>query len=235
MPCASGATRGEHSREENNMISNGKALGLVTLAVLVACSVSAPAASAEATADEFTAQKYPATIHGTDAKGVTTFVTEAGSLECAHSIEGKLEAPSQTLTVFPTWSTCTMFGFFAATVETDGCGYLYHITTRLIPDVYQAHMDIECPSGKAITVTSFTCKFQIPAQNNLTTVDFENMTNAFPSDITMTDTVKPVRYVVTQDGLGCPFNGTGEKNNGEFVSHAPMTLTGNAGNGIVID
>lgn len=216
------------------MIRNIKALGLLSLAALAVCAVFAPSSPAQLTTDEFTAESYPQDIQGTDAKGVTTIETEGGTLECEHSVSGKLWGPSRTLTLNPTYSNCT-FLTFSATVTTHGCDYLYLVETKEEEDVYQASMDIVCPAGKAITVTVHTlgCKFQIDPQVGLRTVDFENMTKAATPDMTMSDTVSGVHYTVTQDPVLCPFKSTGTKADGKFISHAPMTLE--AEEGIAID
>lgn len=210
------------------MIRNVQTLVLAALVALAASAIAAPAAPAEPTFHEFTAQKYPATIHGTDERGKTTIVTEAGAINCEVKVHGELKKEaSQTLTLTPTYSACTFKGL-PAVVETDGCDFTYHLTTETATDSYLAHKDIDCPMGQAITVSGSTCEFKIPAQKYLETVDFVNEKGGLVPDITMTDTVKNVSYEVTQDGLLCPFGGVGKRSDGTFTSHKPMTLTAEA-------
>jgi hypothetical protein len=207
-----------------------KRVSLGLLAVLVVSAVGAPAASAEGTSAKFTAQDgtYPETVHGVSALGTTKFTTEAGSSECVYTAHGTLNEPSQTLLLKPTTTECKAFGFLSATVTTEGCSYLYHVTTKTAVDKYQAHVDLTCPAGQSIKITSGTCKVEIKPQTGLTTVDFENMT-ASPSDLTMTDTVSGVAYTVTQDGFGCSFAGTGNKTGATFTQASATTFTSPGG------
>jgi hypothetical protein len=46
-------------------------------------------------------------------------------------------------------------------------------------------------------------------------------------------TVKKVKYNVTQDGFGCPFNGTGAKEGAEYIQDAAVTIKST--NGATID
>jgi hypothetical protein len=209
---------------------SGKA-ALLGVCVLITAAISAFSASTAlgtATSDLFTGQTYPVTVHGVETHGNTTIVTEAGTATCEHTVHGELSVASQTLTLKPTFTNCTAFGFASATVAVEGCDYLYHVTTKLAADKYQAHMDIVCPAGKSIKITTGTCKMEIKGQTGLTTVDFDDMTTMPESgnDVTLTDTVTGVAYTVTEDGFLCPFAGTGAKVNGEFKSHQPLTLKG---------
>lgn len=197
------------------------------ICLLMSMTAIASSAFAEATPDRFTSQTYPVTVHGSEPHGNTTIITEAGTWTCDHTVHGELSQASQTLTLKPTFTNCTWNGF-PGSVAVEGCDYLYHVTTRVAADKYRAHMDIVCPEGKSIKVTAATCKFEIPGQTGLTTVDFDDMTTSPQSlnDLTITDTAAGTTYKVTQDGFGCPFSGTGHKTGAEFISHQPLTLKG---------
>jgi len=203
-------------------------IGTCVLACLAIGAVGASTAMGEATPDRFTSQTYPVTVHGLEKHGDTTIVTEAGTVGCDVTLHGELGEASQTLTLKPTYVNCTAFGFLSATVAAEGCHRLYHVTTKLGADRYQAHLDNTCPEGQSIKITAGTCKLEIKGQTALTTVDIDDMTTSPPSlnDITIKDTVEGVKYTVTQDGFGCPFGGTGNKTDGQFTSHGALTLRG---------
>ena len=202
-----------------------KTLGILIPLSLSIWALSPSAASAERdTTAMFTVQIYPAKVHAVEAKGATTLVTEAGSIECQRTLHTDLTTGEFELRLTPTYGECTAFGMATATVKPEECKYTYDITTKEFPegDDYQAVMGVFCPPGQSIKVTTLTCKFEITSQQNLRVVDFDNLTSQ--GDIAMTDTVKEVFYDVTSDGFGCPFAGTGSRSNGQFISHSPTTL-----------
>jgi hypothetical protein len=174
---------------------------------------------------------YPATIHGST-QASQKFVTEAGSIECKsssfHAVLSAGEIETSALTLTPEYKECkaTFLGV-AATVEMEGCSYLLHVTEKTSSDNYRAYTDVTCPAGKSIKITAFSCKAEIKAQTNRETVDLIDDTGGEPKkDITMRPTLGGISYTVTQDGFICPFNGTGERTNGEYTSAENITLTG---------
>jgi hypothetical protein len=175
----------------------------------------------------FKAGKYPVTIHGATTAG-EKLQTEAGTVECKQdSYHGTLAAESSTLTLTPLYKTCTAFGFAAATVETEGCTHVLHVNAKVSTDNYRAAWGVACPAGKTIKTTAGTCKFEVTPQVARETVDLIDDTAASPKkDITFRPTVTGITYVVTQDGFGCPFNGTGLKTTGLYSSNENITLTG---------
>jgi hypothetical protein len=174
---------------------------------------------------------YPATIHGSTAAS-QKFVTEAGSIECKsssfHAVLSEGEIETSTLTLTPEYKECkASFLGAAATVEMEGCSYLLHVVEKTSSDNYRAYTDVTCPAGQSIKITAFTCKAEIKAQTERETVDLIDDTGGGPKkDITMRPTLGGISYTVTQDGLFCPFNGTGERTNGEYTSAENITLTG---------
>lgn len=201
------------------MIRKFKALGLAFVAVV---AMSAMAAQAAYAVPEFTAAKYPATLDGTAEKIGERFVTEAGAVECAVShYSATLTAQSQTLRVHPTYTECKAFGFLSATITTTGCDYIFTATERVKEDHYKAHVAVECEAGKSITIVASSCSAEVKTQSGLTTVDLTNMTQtpASPNDVTVKPTVEKIKYTVTNDGFLCPFNGTGAKEDGQYLTN----------------
>jgi hypothetical protein len=176
------------------------------------------------------AGSYPATIHGSTGAG-QKFSTEAGSVECKWSSYHALlseEEETSTLTVTPEYKECkASFLEAAATIEMEGCAYVFHVAEKASSDNYRAYTDVSCPAGKSIKIVASTCKAEIKAQAERETVDLVDDTGASPKkDITMRPTLSGIAYTVTQDGFLCPFNGTGEKTSGEYTSVENITLTG---------
>jgi len=225
------------------MIRKFKALGVALVAVM---AMSAFVASA-AQAIHIDTGTYPATVHGTGENIGEEFNTEAGQVKCKVShYTGNVSEISSTLTVHPTYTECSAFGFLSATVSTEECNYVFHATEHeAATGTYRAHVDVTCPVGQSIKIVASTCKAEVKAQTGLTTVDITNMTGAPGSGITDDLTVKatlgkgkegggngkegPVAYTVTQDGIGCPFSGTGAKTGGEYATKEYFTLTSSTG------
>jgi len=208
------------------MIRKLKALGLVVVAVLAMSAIGASAAQAIT----LSSSSYPQTVEGSGTEIGEHFLTEAGKVECHLSkYTGTLSEASPTLRVTPIYETCKAFGFLNATVNTNGCHYLFHATEHdSSTNTYTAHVDVECTDGKVIEITSGTCKVSVGSQTGLTTVDITNMAVS-PPDLTVRPTVKGIAYTVTQDGFGCPFTGTGAKTGGEYTSTGYITVTAAGG------
>jgi hypothetical protein len=175
----------------------------------------------------FTAAKYPATIHGSSAKGTLKLGTEGGSLECENGFHGSLASASSTLNLAVTYSSCTAFGLGAATVTAEGCEYRLHSTQATAKDQYAAHMGIKCPLDKSLKIQAGTCKVELKEQTGKTSVKLTDVTTASPvEDVKIKPEATGISYTVTEDGAGCPFAGTGAKTNGSLTGTAPITLTG---------
>jgi len=204
------------------MIRNLKVLGLAIAAVMAMSAMMASAASA---VPQFTASAYPATVTGSNTKGSEVFTTEGGKVECdSHFVSHSLAAASSTLTVTPTYTNCEAFGL-NATVNTEGCTYVFHATEKVSTGVYNNHVDVVCPTGKSIKIVAGggLCRAEIKGQNGLTTV---KTTNVAGGGVTVEPNVSSVAYTVTTDSFGCPFSGTGNKTDGKYTGHVVVTRVG---------
>jgi hypothetical protein len=99
-----------------------KILGLLALAALV---MSAFVGTAASTASKFTAGKVGAKLNESTVWSHTVSITGT-NLSCSEiTFAGSTEAlEKETLTLKPTYSNCTAFGF-NATVNTFGCSYTF--------------------------------------------------------------------------------------------------------------
>jgi hypothetical protein len=205
-----------------------KTLGVALFAVLALTAVMASAASAA----NYTAGAYPTTGTGESALGNDTFTTEAGKVECKSHFSSTLAASSSTLTVTPKYTSCRAFGFLEATVNMNGCDYLFTTPTTPVADVSSANVDVNCsPAGNKIIITAATCKVEIGAQTPTGSVAITNDTAA--GDVTVKANVTGIAYTVVTDGFGCPFAGTGAKTGATYVQDAAITF--DSTNGQTID
>jgi hypothetical protein len=194
------------------MIRKSKALGLALVAVFAMSAVIASAASAST----FHAAKYPVTLSGSQ---TTTHVFSASgtSVSCEKAtFAGSASADSSEVTIHPTYSGCTAFGFVGATVNTEECNYVFHsgATTNEKEEIYAGTTDVKCPAGQSIKVTASTCALEIKGQTGLSSVSFDN--NAAGTE-TVGANVEKIANTVTKDGFLCPLNGTGNFTDGKYT------------------
>lgn len=197
---------------------------LIPLLLIAVALVAAFASAAQAST--FTAEKYPATIEGTQV-GQHVFSIENGlTVKCEKAtFHGTLSAASTTITMSPTYTVCTAFGFLNATVNFNGCKYLFHAGEEVAADKHAGSVDIVCPAGGFIAISASTCETQIPPQTGLNTNNIEN--NTSPMDATATGSLTGITYTKTKDGFLCPFAGTGTKTDGGYAGTA--TAIGTSG------
>lgn len=201
------------------MSNKVRPIGLA-IAALVLMALGAGSAQAA----KFEASGYPATITGTVSKGSDGFVTEAGIAECFAHYEGTLAAASSEFALHPTYTSCE-FVKVAATVTTNGCNFVFHLTS-----VTSATVDIACTEGSVITVKAGTCEFHIPPQTGLATVVAGNI----GVRVELNPRVKEMDYNVTQDGFLCPFKGTGTKVDGQWIADILLSNTAAGGSFAIV-
>jgi len=193
------------------MIQKFKTLGLAMVAVLAMSAFVASAAQAQ-----YTASSYPTTATANSALGNDVFTTEAGTVECASHFVGTLSEASNTLTVTPTYSSCKAFGFAHATVNMNGCAYVFHRVSSA-----SSNVTIECPAGKSIQILAGNCEVLVHAQGPLGSVATSNGAGVVNAQANVTG----IAYTVTKDGFLCPFGGTGSKAGATYKQGAAITLT----------
>jgi hypothetical protein len=202
------------------MIRNLKVLGLALVAVFAMSAVAAGAASAEKYA--FHSAGPFTTLTGTQA-GATNdvFTTDGGKVTCnTATYHGTIEAEeTTTISLAPTYSSCTLEPFGSAVVSTNGCTYLIHAETRVGENDYTTNTDIVCPAGKEITVVgtlfgTTKCTIHIPAQNLGTGITVTNATSAGGvSDIQAHISFSNIKYTETAgSGFGACTSTSGTAN-----------------------
>lgn len=214
------------------MKRNLKGLGLALVALLaMSASVSQ---SAQAAPGKLTAATYPATLTGT---GIFSHKFEFESFklsaECSTSkFAGQVNSPgSSTVTLTPTYESCKAFGL-AATIDTSGCDYVFHIGETYALGEYHVPFDIECSGVNLIKITAGVignkCEIQIGTQTGLfagqianTVSDLEFLANHVPF----------ITYKVTKDEGTCPLSKAGTTFfDGSYSGW--MTLSGSSSLGV---
>jgi hypothetical protein len=106
-----------------------------------------------------------------------------------------------------TYSGCTAYGFVGAKVEVNGCHYRFHVGHNSAADAYKGLVDLICPVNpkKAdLEIVANTCTVKIPQQSGLSKVEYINMTEVSPKDVTVKANVKEIKLNVTASGFLCP-------------------------------
>jgi hypothetical protein len=196
------------------MFSRFKTGGLVLIAALAMSAVVASAAQA----GEFTANKYPATVTGSQT-AKHEFKFQTGTVVCAKAtFDGKLEAASETLTVTADYKECvTPGGGGAVNVKMNSCDYVLHAGETLANENVDGSLDVNCnKEGDEIEFVHEKngCVVKIPPQNGLNTLTYTNkkMAGDYELDINIT------KLLHTQNEK-CAEKGTFE---GEYLGKSTM-------------
>jgi hypothetical protein len=172
------------------MIRNAKVLGLAIVAALALTAVMASAASAT----NFTAATYPVKISGAQTE-THKFTVGGGTVTCSTAtFSGEASEASETLTIIPTYSNCTAFGFIGATVtgfSSTGCDYLFHTN---------GVTDLKCTSGD-VQIDAGDCRVTLEAANNQG-LSSNTFTNTPAGKVTVDTKVSGIHAVVSTQGLG---------------------------------
>ncbi|HET9162454.1 MAG TPA: hypothetical protein VFN89_03280, partial [Solirubrobacterales bacterium] len=164
------------------MIRNLKVLGLALAAVFALSAAIAASASAE-TPGVITTDGAEVTLDGTELGGVAENFFEypttgvrvhcPGSTFPGHKINATPHQPvpnkASEVTITPEYRNCTSQNNQAVPIDMNGCDYrLYDATTTGgVAGTYGVLVDIVCPAGKQIEITTM-CRINVPAQNGLT-------------------------------------------------------------------
>jgi hypothetical protein len=180
--------------------------GLLFVVVIFATALAAPIASAT----EIGADEYAATLNGQQTVA-TEFDIEGNDATCeSASLSGTLSEPAEAVSLTPSYSGCSAFGFVAATINPSGCSFVLHAGSEIEEDRFAGTADVSCETGKKITIVASTCEAQIGSQSGLSKVEFTNHLASSPVAIAVAHSITGLKYNKTKDGFLCPFKGTGE-------------------------
>jgi hypothetical protein len=201
-------------------------LGIAVGALLAVSSALASIASA----DDFTAEKYPATLTGKNTK-IDKLTVTVGTVGCQNSsYVATVTGATTTLTITPSYSSCTAFGF-PATIDMNGCQLIGNIGAGTTGDG-----DISCPAGQSITITAISagtnkCTLHIESQADLTgVITFVNKGSGTTREVELSGTLTGVDYSHTK-GTGLGACAAGTATNGSIEMSALVTGEEDPGSG----
>jgi hypothetical protein len=215
IPLANKPIVRQLSNERINMNRKLKVLGLALVAILAMSAMVASAASAAS----FTSSQAKTTIVGEQVVA-NTFTVNGQTVTCkTTTFHGEtLATQVESVTVTPTYTNCTAFGFAEAKVtgfghygEASKCDYKLYASGKA---------DLVCPAGTEIVVEAGTCKTHIKNQTGLGTVTYTTGTNLGVHDLTLDLNLTGI-HAVTTGGFLCPLGGTGHT-----TTFTNATLTG---------
>jgi hypothetical protein len=173
----------------------------------------------------FEAESYPVTMTGSQT-GSNTFGFESQSVQCSvATFSTTLTEGSETLEVPPAYSSC-LSGVTSLSIDVNECKYKFAMTSEVEEDKYKGTVDVACPSGKSIAVTSACgCTITIGSQTALGTVEYVDTTSASPKkDVDVKLEISGLKYT---EGSGCKTPGT--RSNGTYSGE--LTLKGDTEGG----
>lgn len=137
-------------------------LHLLILSAMLALALGALPASAFA-AGGFSAEKYPAALAGTTTSGTTlSFQGGTSTITCATEfLTGSLSASSETLSLSPEWSGCTLQANAPVVFAANGCSMGWSIVSTGGQDA------VVCPAGHEMRLTTYSSKEQFEKGNSL--------------------------------------------------------------------
>lgn len=180
-------------------------------------------ASTAAGASTFISNQTPASISASSLE--VEFLLDATTTECDASLAGTLASPSETLSISPTFTNCSAFGFLSATVNVNGCEFVLHGGEETEAETVDGTVDFTCPGSQKIVITAGTCEVQIGSQSGLSLIEFTNKGSS-PRTVTASFNLAGLKYNKTKDGFGCPLSGTGEGSAGKFEGIFQLAVAG---------
>ncbi len=200
------------------MIRNLNALGLVLAAVLAMYATPASAAT-------FRSEVEPTTLTGVQEAGKNYFEVDAGAIECdGITFQGTMSTKSENpIGLTPTYTKTCGSWTGQATFDMNGCAYRFTVTS-VTANGSHGTFDIECTNGKEIKVTVISagvlkCTIDIPAQNNISKVEYTNLSSGSTAEVTFAIATTSIKYTQTKGtGLGA-CSTTGLTSNGFYLDN----------------
>jgi hypothetical protein len=188
------------------MTRNFKAFGLAMAAALALSAVVA--SGAQATTASVRAGSYPATLTG-EQKTVNVWSVGGGvrKTSCKTAVfHGTLTAAADPVTLTPTYAECNSEPGGPVTFTMNGCDYdLY--PNSVTASTGTMTTDLTCPAGKEVEMYLYEnaekhvkgeplCRYDIPAQTNLSAGEYHNETNAATGKKDITETLNVTNVAI---------------------------------------
>ncbi len=169
----------------------------------------------------FNTETAPAAISSAQVKS-HQFTFDGQSFICGSvAASGEMASMSSaSLALAPTYSGCKLFGLYTVAVTMNGCSYQLDV---LHNNPIEAAMDILCPAGKVIEMTTsyWGCKITLPEQSGLGTVGMSNTGSGTSRAVTVNDGIGGIVYT---ESASCAYPGT--HSDGAYVGTGTITSSG---------
>lgn len=140
---------------------------------------------------------------------------DGSGFECSNvNFNGTLPEASEQVTLHPTFSGCTAFGFVGANVTTTGCNFVFHAGEEVAKSEegeYRGTADVACESSSKISLNAGggLCVATIGSQTGINGITYQNSIEAEPTPFNIRFVSSPVAATKNVDGFACPFFGVG--------------------------
>jgi hypothetical protein len=194
------------------MTRNLKAFGLALAAAMALGAIGAQGASAVVEHSFRSSVNNLVLTAATKSKDTVT-LTAGLAIECNGTFEGtNVGTTRDTLTMHPTYSSCTAFGGNAS-VHTAGCNFILDSDTTQAPghstSSEHAAVSVECESSHVIEVTGPGCNVAFAATHSSVSVNqslhgvrYTNLSSHSGKESgTVSATVKTIHYTMTAGSL----------------------------------
>jgi hypothetical protein len=191
------------------MVRKCKALGLALIAMFALSAFVAQGASAVPLTVELPAGQKNAFYTGDQGGGLHEFTTPNGSVKCTTAVfaaKTTVESTVNEITISPSYSGCSAFGFATAHVKPNGCTYTFTTPTTIDANTVTWHPEqihIVCSGENKIEITptsfgvSVCTQFvgtQTPTKGH---VVGKNVEKSSPMDILLEVTLEGIHYTGT--------------------------------------
>jgi hypothetical protein len=212
------------------MTRNLKVLGLCVVAVLAMSVMVASAAQAKPL---IRAERYTATVSGTQT-GENVLSNGVRSVSCKEaSLSGLLTEASSTITISPSYSICTGNANTTATVDTTGCDYTLHTEGVTGASTGNGKVTITCEgpgiiidiwaTGKSHSETKL-CRLVVPSQGPTAIGEYHNRETA--GGLRYVELTLSSSTLIVKRTEGTALNcGAAEKTNATYAGVADATAT----------
>lgn len=175
---------------------------------------------------EVSSEATPTILSGKKSGEKETFGTAVGSSSCkgATYLGEMVGTEVAELSLTPTYSECNIVGV-AATFDVNGCSYNFEPVAK---SNFEASVDLVCPAGKQMEITSTPCKITIPPQEDLQTVTFANVGSGATRELSVSLNLANIAYEEHKSGI-LPCTSTVPKTNGTYKGS--ILITGATGGG----
>lgn len=210
------------------MTGKNMALGLA-LALAVTAALASPAAA------QFESESSPTTLTVSSSSEHKFEIKPGGTtIECATILfDDSTETGTQltTVSIEPTYSSCTDLFGQDVTVDTNGCDYIAHLADNQTSGT----VDVECPSAAMKITVGNLCGYSVDDQTSLSSLSYSNIGSGTTREVQISASVTSITSVRVTNNF--PFLCPAGSNQGVYTGTTIVTGENGSGShvGIFVD